>query len=104
MRPFIRMVANQISASFIDPIIKTNFSLMDQALSKDSGRQFLAGGREPTAGDFMVGSDTLVTRVVVSLADPAHRCHILSRWPSLPGRSKRMRFLKACAITSPGYK
>ena len=60
------MVANQISASFIDPIIKTNFSLMDQALSKDGGRHFLAGGREPTAGDFMVSKEASYVQVRAS--------------------------------------
>lgn len=54
VRPFISIVAGQISSSFIDPILRTNFEIVDQSLQKNGGRSFLAGGTEPTGGDFMV--------------------------------------------------
>ena len=54
VRPFTSIVTNQICKSFIDPANFNNFSLVDSYLSRDGGRHFLAGGREPTGGDFMV--------------------------------------------------
>lgn len=57
VRPFTQMVANQIGGSFIDPVLRNNFSLVDYHLKKDGGRTFLAGGKEPTGGDFMVSEE-----------------------------------------------
>lgn len=54
VRPFTMLVANQIGTSFIDPVLRNNFGLVDGYLKKDGGRTYLAGGREPTGGDFMV--------------------------------------------------
>ena len=54
VRPFISIVAGQIQSSFIDPILRTNFEIVDQCLKKHGDRTFLAGGSEPTGGDFMV--------------------------------------------------
>lgn len=54
VRPFTSIVTSQICRSFIDPANFNNFSLVDGYLKKDGGRNYLAGGREPTGGDFMV--------------------------------------------------
>lgn len=54
VRPFISIVNGHIQGSFIDPTVQNNFKLVDRYLSKDGGRQWLAGGSEPTGGDFMV--------------------------------------------------
>lgn len=54
VRPFTSMVTSQIGGSFIDPALASNFALVDEYLRKDGGRRFLAGGSEPTGGDFMV--------------------------------------------------
>lgn len=54
VRPFISIVAGQIQSSFIDPILRTNFDIVDQCLQKRGNSSFLAGGGEPTGGDFMV--------------------------------------------------
>lgn len=54
VRPFTQIVANQIGGSFIDPVLRNNFGLVDLYLKRDGGRNFLAGGKEPTGGDFMM--------------------------------------------------
>merc|ERR1712093_75979 len=54
VRPFTSMVTNQIGGNFIDPALASNFALVDEYLRKDGGRRFLAGGGEPTGGDFMM--------------------------------------------------
>ena len=59
VRPFISIVANQISSSFIDPILQTNFDMVHKCLARDGGRDYLAGGKEPTGGDFMVRCDSI---------------------------------------------
>lgn len=63
VRPFTSIVTNQICKSFIDPANFNNFMLVDGYLNKDGGRQFLAGGRDPTGGDFMVCLLSTFTRL-----------------------------------------
>jgi glutathione S-transferase len=56
VRPFTSIVTNQICNSFIDPANFNNFRLVDSYLMKNGGRKYLAGGKEPTGGDFMVSA------------------------------------------------
>lgn len=76
VRPFTSIVANQICSSFIDPANQTNFRLVDWYLRKDGGRAFLAGGNDPTGGDFMV-SEGNIRFPQLSLRT---RRHILKLW------------------------
>lgn len=54
VRPFMSIVNGQIASSYIDPNVQNNFRILDAFLAKDGGRLWLAGGKEPTGGDFMV--------------------------------------------------
>lgn len=63
VRPFTQIVANQIGGGFIDPVLRNNFGLVDMYLKKEGGRQFLAGGREPTGGDFMVSKRASLSHI-----------------------------------------
>lgn len=54
VRPFTSIITNQICKSFIDPANFNNFALLNDYLSKDGGRKWLAGETEPTGGDFMM--------------------------------------------------
>lgn len=56
VRPFTSIVTDKISSAFIDSAIRYNFGLVDMCLQRDGGRQFLAGGPEPTGGDFMMST------------------------------------------------
>lgn len=64
VRPFTSIITNQICKSFIDPANFNNFNLLNEYLSKDGGRKWLAGGREPTGGDFMVSFFPLPSIIV----------------------------------------
>ena len=54
IRSFTNAILQKVSTAYLNQIIKDNFDLVDLYLQKDGGRAYLAGGKEPTGGDFMV--------------------------------------------------
>lgn len=54
VKPFTTIILEKVRAAFLDSAIHSNFELVDSFLKKDGGRNFLAGERDPTGGDFMV--------------------------------------------------
>ena len=54
IRPISSTLSGQINKSYIDPNLVKMFQLLDTYLSKDGGREWLAGSDGPTGADFMV--------------------------------------------------
>lgn len=63
IKPISGMLGSQVGKMYIDPNVKKSFLMIAEYLEKDGGRQWLAGGSEPTGADFMVRPPShLVTR------------------------------------------
>lgn len=62
IRSFTNAILQKVSTAYLNQIIKDNFDLVDLYLQKDGGRAYLAGGKEPTGGDFMVREATGVVK------------------------------------------
>lgn len=54
IRPIATLLSNGVDSAFIGPNIKSCMQLVSDTLTKDGGRQWLAGGSEPTGADFMM--------------------------------------------------
>ncbi|KAL7009631.1 hypothetical protein EMMF5_000539 [Cystobasidiomycetes sp. EMM_F5] len=54
IRPIVGLVKNGIFSGYIDPNLKRIFAMINGYLERDGGRQWLAGGNEPTGADFMM--------------------------------------------------
>lgn len=53
IKPVVGLLSGQVNKSYLDPIVSGAFDIIDDTLKKDGGRQWLAGGSEPTGADFM---------------------------------------------------
>lgn len=65
IRPIVGLVKNGIFSGYIDPNLKRIFAMINGYLERDGGRQWLAGGNEPTGADFMVRHGIFLNSMIV---------------------------------------